>query len=115
MGWKEYCETGGGLGAFVWYAHGMPWAVASRPVTLTEPYTRRILGARKITVGATETKPYDSIPILNLLEMPRGWSMEYDPKSNWFKGGNLSIEISDEPNVGIDSTWYTVILQSICI
>ena len=107
MSWKTYSEEGGGRGAFVFYAHGMPWAVSTRPLTVFTTARRRMFGAREITVDATTNKPYDQVDVLPLLQVPDGWTMEYAPGSNWFNGGDLTIKIDDEQNTGQDSTWYT--------
>ena len=108
--WKNYCETGGGEGTFVFYCHGMPWAVQTKnhPWNGSDKIQQStIFGARSATVGATETFPHDSIPRLTLLNMPKGWKMNFDPASNWIDGGGLTVEIDDESRMGIDSSWYT--------
>ncbi len=99
--WVDHCTEGAGETAYVWYCAGMPWAVSSRPVTLTNAQRRRMFGFQNLSATYSDAYPADDVEVAPYLMPPGEQTIRMLDTQAQLQGGDWTIEISDR-NPGVD-------------
>jgi hypothetical protein len=99
--------NGGGRVEFVFFIHGLPWAVSTHADVLTalpvdsinaqvRAYRKNMFGTGEVTIDANVTRSYNKIPIFDTLDANLGSQTVKFAEGKGLTGGNWSVNIAAE-------------------